>query len=266
MFDRYNRKISYLRISVTDRCNLRCTYCMPEEGVALKAHSDILAFDEIMEVVRIGVKLGINKIRLTGGEPLVRKDIAVLVEQIAHTKGISDLGLTTNGILLPRMAKELKKAGLKRLNISLDTLNNEKYTCITRKGRLEDVLEGIETALGLGFDPVKINFVRIKGVNEEDEQAVRKFCTEKGLKLRFIRQMNLASGEFYPVEGGEGGVCRVCNRLRLTADGFLVPCLFSDFGYSIRDLGIEESFYRALNSKPESGEISLKNQFYTIGG
>jgi len=266
MYDRYNRKISYLRISVTDRCNLRCTYCMPEEGVALKEHRDILDFDEIMAVVRTGVKLGISKIRLTGGEPLVRKNIASLVEQIAHTKGITDLGLTTNGILLPRMAKELKEAGLKRLNISLDTLNAEKYARITRRGKLEDVLEGIETAIALGFDPIKINFVRIKGLNEEDENEVKEFCRERGLKLRFIRQMDLERGEFYPVEGGEGGVCKVCNRLRLTADGYLIPCLFSDFGFSIREMGIEQAFSKALNNKPESGEVSIKHQFYNIGG
>ncbi|MFZ5941293.1 MAG: GTP 3',8-cyclase MoaA [Bacteroidota bacterium] len=266
MYDRFNRKINYLRISVTDRCNLRCTYCMPEEGVTLKNHRDILSFEEIMAVVGAGVKLGINKIRLTGGEPLVRKDIAGLVEQIIRTEGITDVGLTTNGTLLRGLANELREAGLKRLNISLDTLNSDKYTCITRKGRLDEVLEGIETAIRLGFDPIKINFVRIRGVNEDDEALVREFCREKGLSLRLIRQMNLAEGEFYPVEGGSGGVCKVCNRFRLTADGYIVPCLFSDYGYSIREMGIEQAFNKALNIKPESGETSVKNHFYSIGG
>jgi len=266
MYDRYDRKINYLRISVTDRCNLRCTYCMPEEGVVLKKHSDILSFEEIMEVVRTGVRLGIDKIRLTGGEPLVRRDIAGLVKQIVNTEGIRDVGLTTNGVLLSKMAGELKEAGLRRLNISLDTLDSEKYTCITRNGKLETVLEGIREARHLGFDPIKINFVRIKGVNEEDELKVREFCLENSLKLRFIRQMDLAAGEFYPVEGGNGGVCKVCNRLRLTADGYMVPCLFSDYGYNIREHGIEQAFYKALNRKPESGEHSLTKQFYNIGG
>lgn len=266
MLDQYNRNINYLRISVTDRCNLRCSYCMPEEGVDQKKHEDILSFEEILEVVETGVKLGINKIRLTGGEPLVRKDIAKLVQQINTIKGIDDIGLTTNGVLLARMAKELKTAGLKRLNISLDTLNDEKYACITRIGKLEDVLKGIDTAIELGFDPIKINFVRMKGENEEDETLVKAFCDEKGLKLRFIRQMNLKTGEFYPVEGGIGGVCKICNRLRLTADGYIVPCLFSDFGYSIREMGIEQAFFKALNKKPETGKTSINNQFYNIGG
>jgi len=266
MYDQYKRKINYLRISVTDRCNLRCIYCMPVEGIPHKKHSDILRFEEILEVVKVGMKLGINKIRLTGGEPLVRKDIANLVKQIISIEGIDDVGLTTNGVLLSRMAKELKEAGLKRLNISLDTLNKEKYTNVTRNGRLEDVLEGIDIAIKLGFAPIKINFVRIKGVNEEDEAEVKAFCSEKGLELRFIRQMNLSKGEFYPVEGGNGGICKICNRLRLTADGFIVSCLFSDFGYNIKEMGIEQAFMKALNKKPETGKTSLRNHFYNIGG
>jgi cyclic pyranopterin phosphate synthase len=266
MLDQYKRNITYLRISVTDRCNLRCSYCMPEEGLSMKNHSDILSFEEIVEVVKVGVKLGINKVRLTGGEPLVRKGLADLISQINDIDGIADIGLTTNGILLPKMAKDLKEAGLKRVNISMDTLNKEKFASITRIGKLEDVLNGIQTAQDLGFDPIKINFVRIKGVNEEDEAAVKAFCKENNLKLRFIRQMDLAKGEFEPVEGGDGGVCSICNRLRLTADGFMIPCLFSDYGYSIREIGIEEAFYRALNKKPESGQVSHKNKFYNIGG
>ncbi len=266
MLDRFNRNITYLRISVTDRCNLRCRYCMPEEGIALKDHRDILSFEEIIDVVNTGVKLGINKIRLTGGEPLVRKDVSKLIAMIKATEGIDDIGLTTNGTLLPVFAQDLWNAGLRRLNISLDTLNKAKYREITRTDKLNQVLEGIEVAKKSGFDPIKINFVRIPGVNEEDEKEVKAFCKQQGLKIRFIRQMDLSSGEFYPVEGGSGGTCKICNRLRLTADGKIIPCLFSDFGYSIRESGVEAAFYKALNMKPESGHVSKNHSFYNIGG
>jgi len=266
MFDRFNRRINYLRISVTDRCNFRCTYCMPAEGVPLKKHEEILSFDEITDVVKVGAQLGLTKIRLTGGEPLIRKDIAVLVKMLAEIEGITDIGLTTNGVFLPQLAKPLKAAGLSRVNISLDTMNPEKFREISRTGNLADVLKGIDTALEANFNPVKINFVRIPGVNEEDEKSVRAFCTEKGLQLRFIRQMNLEKGEFYPVEGGAGGVCEVCNRLRLTADGFLVPCLHSELRFNIREMGIEEAFKQAIQFKPEEGTGTKSHEFSNIGG
>jgi cyclic pyranopterin phosphate synthase len=266
MFDRFNRNITYLRISVTDRCNLRCRYCMPEEGVALKDHNEILSFEEITDIVKTGVKLGINKIRLTGGEPLVRKDVAELIRMIKAVDGIEDIGLTTNGTLLPKLAEDLWNAGLRRLNISLDTINKDKYREITRTGKLDEVLAGIEIARKLGFDPIKINFVRIPGVNEEDEKEVKQFCSKHGLKIRFIRQMDLATGKFYPVEGGSGGTCSICNRLRLTADGKIIPCLFSDVGYSTREFGIEEAFAKALHSNPKKGKISVNHNFYNIGG
>jgi GTP 3',8-cyclase len=266
MYDHFNREITYLRISVTDRCNLRCTYCMPEKGIQLKKHSDILSFEEIIDVIKAGVRLGINKIRLTGGEPLVRKGIETLVSKISEIEKINDTGLTTNGILLPKLAKKLREAGLNRVNISLDTLNPAKYRKITRVGSLKHVLNGIEAAQKAGFDPVKINFVRIKGVNEEDEAKVSEFCKQHNLELRYIRQMNLQSGEFYPVEGGMGGVCSHCNRLRLTADGYMIPCLFSDYGYNIKETGIEQAFYKALNKKPVNGKTAQKHNFYNIGG
>ena len=266
MFDHFNRRINYLRISVTDRCNFRCTYCMPAEGVPLKKHEDILSFGEITDVVRIGAKLGLTKIRLTGGEPLIRKDIAVLVKMLAEIDGITDIGLTTNGVFLPQLAKPLKAAGLNRVNISLDTMNHEKFREISRTGNLADVLKGIDAALEANFNPVKINFVRIPGVNEEDEKSIREFCTEKDLQLRFIRQMNLEKGEFYPVEGGAGGVCEICNRLRLTADGFLVPCLHSELRFNIREMGIEEAFKQAIQFKPEEGTGTKSHEFSNIGG
>jgi len=264
MFDHYNRIINYLRISVTDRCNLRCTYCMPEEGVTLKNHQDILSFEEIAKVVETGVRMGINKIRLTGGEPLVRKGIENLVEKISKIEGVEDIGLTTNGVLLSSMAEKLKKAGLNRVNISLDTLNPGKYKSITRLGNVTQVIKGIFAAKDAGLEPVKINFVRIKGVNKNDERDLADFCEKHGLELRFIRQMNLSGGEFYPVEGGKGGICEKCNRLRITANGYIIPCLFSDYGYSIKEWGIENAFYKALNKKPKNGKTANKHSFYNI--
>ena len=266
MYDRFNRRISYLRISVTDRCNFRCVYCMPAEGVPLKKHSEILSFDEIAEIVRIGAELGLKKIRLTGGEPLVRKDLPTLVKMIAAIDGIEEIALTTNGIFLPQLAKPLKAAGLNRVNISLDTLDAEKFSKITRGGDLYDVLKGIDAAIEAGLTPVKINFVRIPGENEDDEKAVREFCTDKNLQLRFIRQMNLKTGEFDAVEGGYGGICEVCNRLRLTADGFIVPCLHSGLRYNIRELGIRQAFQHAVEFKPEKGTGTESHEFSNIGG
>lgn len=266
MFDPYNRKINYLRISVTDRCNFRCEYCMPAEGVPQKDHNEILSFDEITDVVKYGVSQGISKIRITGGEPLVRKDLPQLIGMIADIDGINDVGMTTNGVLLPKYAHELKKAGLKRVNISLDTLDPERFRKITRIGDLDDVLKGIEAAQKAGLEPVKINFVRIPGENEKDEQEVREFCKKEGLSLRFIRQMNLKTGEFYPVSGGSGGICSVCNRLRLTADGNLVPCLHSELRFNIRELGIEKAYKKAIHLKPEKGIGTESHEFSNIGG
>ncbi len=266
MLDRFNRQINYLRISVTDRCNFRCEYCMPPEGVPLKNHKDILTFDEIADVVRFGAQQGISKIRITGGEPLVRKDLPKLIQKIAKIKGIEEVGMTTNGVLLKKYAKELKAAGLKRVNISLDTVDPEKFKKITRLGNLKDVLQGIDAALEAGLQPVKINFVRIPGENEEDEKAVLEFCKTKDIKVRFIRQMNLKTGEFYPVKGGSGGICSVCNRLRLTADGHIVPCLHSGLRFNIRELGIETAYRKAIELKPEKGIGTESHEFSNIGG
>ncbi len=159
MLDRYKRHINYLRISVTDRCNLRCTYCMPADGVKLMKHDDLLSFEEIESFTQLAVAKGISKVRLTGGEPLVRKNIVELVQRLASIEGLEDLALTTNGILLPQFAEDLKKAGLKRVNISLDTLNADRYCEITRTGNIKDVFKGIEAAQKAGFHPIKINIV-----------------------------------------------------------------------------------------------------------
>ena len=161
MLDRFNRKITYLRISVTDRCNLRCRYCMPEEGITLIDRSDILSFDQITDVVRVGSELGIRKIRITGGEPLVRKDLPALIAMIRKIKNIEEIGMTTNGALLDKYAGALKQAGLDRVNISMDTTDPEKYRHITRLGDLESVFRGIRAALDAGLTPVKLSLIHI---------------------------------------------------------------------------------------------------------
>ena len=166
MLDRQKRPVDYLRISVTDRCNLRCIYCMPPEGVEYKPHAEILRYEEIIRVVAAGAALGIKRVRLTGGEPLVRKGLPALIGSLAAIEGIEDISLTTNGTLLGPLAAELKEAGLGRVNISLDTLDPRKFRLVTRGGELERVWDGIEQALKLGLNPVKINVVVIKGLND----------------------------------------------------------------------------------------------------
>jgi len=266
MLDRYNRKINYLRISVTDRCNLRCVYCMPEEGIQLISHKEILSFEEITEIVKYCAGKGINKIRITGGEPLVRKGIVSFVSMISAIKGVDDLAMTTNGILLDQYAGDLAKAGLQRVNISLDTMDPEKYTTITRGGDIRNVLRGIEAAKSAGLVPVKINCVVFRSSDEPDARKVKQYCADNDLHIRYIHKMDLETGEFSIVEGGEGGDCEHCNRLRLTANGKIKPCLFSDLEFDVRDLGIEEAISLALKNKPEKGTLSCSNKFYNIGG
>ncbi|MFC2111094.1 GTP 3',8-cyclase MoaA [Bacteroidota bacterium] len=266
MYDLYNRKINYLRISVTDRCNLRCTYCMPESGIKLLGHTDIISFEEIVDVVQASVKIGIDKIRITGGEPLVRRGIVDLVKMIAEIPGINDFGLTTNGILLKKYAKELKEAGLHRVNVSLDTLDQEKYNQITRLGNIQHVIDGVFEAQKVGLNPVKINCVIKESSEEGDALEVAEFCRWNNLQIRFIHQMNLSLGHFSIVEGGNGGDCKICNRLRLTADGNIKPCLFNNREYNIREFGIEEAINKALKHKPKCGSINSSGEFYNIGG
>lgn len=267
MLDPYNRNITYLRISVTDRCNLRCTYCLPPgKKTVFLPESEILTVHEIHEIVKALVTYGIRKIRLTGGEPLYRPDIVDIVAAISSVPGIDDIGLTTNGILLPKHARQLYTAGLKRINISLDTLNFTKYAKITSGGRLTQILNAIATAKEVGFDPIKINCVRTEFFTASDKSELENFCRNNGLLLRFIRQMDLKKGSFWPVEGGDGGNCGVCNRLRLTANGYFKPCLFSNTAYSIREEGITGAFLHAIGNKPERGEQNLINRFSEIGG
>jgi len=270
MTDSFGRIINYLRISVTDRCNLRCIYCMPAEGVPVVAHEQILSYEQILAFTRYAVSRGICKVRLTGGEPLVRKDIIVLVRSLAAITGIKDLGMTTNGILLTEMARELKEAGLQRLNISLDTLNPDKYRELTRGGDLNRVLLGIRTARNAGFggpdSPIKLNCVILPDTGKEELVALCDFAREEGLKLQLIQYMDLKNGSFTRVDGGDGGDCPRCNRLRLTSTGILKPCLLSNAGYDIRTLGFEKALDTALRNKPEAGTYNSFETFNYLGG
>ena len=266
MYDRFNRNINYLRISVTDRCNLRCTYCMPEEGIQLLRHEDILSFDEIKDFTEVAVANGVTKVRITGGEPLVRKGIITLVRMISDIKGIKDLSMTTNGVLLKQFADELRAAGLHRVNISLDTIDPEKFKIITRTGDIIDVFEGINAAKNAGLIPVKINCVVKESKEEEEAKAVTRFCKDNNLEIRYIRQMDLVNGHFSMVEGGTGGDCSLCNRLRLTANGKLKPCLFNNIEFDIRELGFEKAIKLAVELKPECGSKNETGTFYNIGG
>lgn len=265
--DAFKRTINYLRISVTDKCNLRCTYCRPAEGVELIGHKDILSLEEMFEVAAHAVGMGIEKIRLTGGEPLVKKNIEFLVERIGALDGLRDFGMTTNGTMLRDYALKLKAGGLHRVNISLDTLDRERYREITRGGNLADALEGIEAAKDAGLAPIKLNVVVIPGVNEDERKSFLEFGRKNDVEVRFIRRMNLRSGERYGIESDTTvGQCDLCNRLRLTCTGDLKPCLFSEYNANVRVHGIERAFELALTNKPEFGETNRKELMHQIGG
>jgi len=239
---------------------------MPEEGITLLRHEDILSFDEIRDFTAVAVSKGVNKVRLTGGEPLVRRGIVSLVSMLSAIDGITDLSMTTNGVLLSQFAGDLKSAGLMRVNISLDTADEAKFAYITRGGSLNDVLKGIETAVKAGLIPVKINCVVKDSVDEPDAAGVTDFCRKNDLEIRYIRQMDLVKGHFYVVDGGTGGDCAICNRLRLTSDGKLKPCLFNDIEFDIRALGYDEALRLAGEHKPECGTKNFNGAFYNLGG
>jgi cyclic pyranopterin phosphate synthase len=215
LVDSFGRVHTDLRVSVTDRCNIRCQYCMPEEGVEFKPHAAILTFEEIQRTVRVAVKLGVRKLRLTGGEPLVRHGICQLVEMLAAIDGIDDLAMTTNGVLLAQYAESLKRAGIQRLNISLDTLSREKFREIARRDALPKVLEGIAAAGRAGFEHIKLNAVAMRGRSEDDVVPLARFARQQGLELRFI--------EFMPLDGENrwqsGHVLPGDEILRLLTDG-----------------------------------------------
>ena len=278
--DSFQRPINYLRISVTDRCNLRCVYCMPAEGVSLMSHKDILSYEEIYTIVKTAAELGINKVRLTGGEPLVRDGLPELLRMLRDIDTIDDISLTTNGTMLAQYAAELKQAGLQRVNISLDTLKANRFESITRCGKLEDTLSGIEAAKSAGLNPVKINVVVMSGINDDELPDFAAKTINEGWHVRFIELMPLNGDEpvvsklvsvsdmkrrldplgkmepcrvsvgngpakyFYlPNATGTIGFitpvtehfCYHCNRLRLTADGKLRPCLLSEEEIDLRE-------------------------------
>ncbi|HEY5506811.1 MAG TPA: GTP 3',8-cyclase MoaA [Coriobacteriia bacterium] len=341
--DGLGRRIDYLRISLTDRCNLRCVYCMPSEGVAWKDHAEILSFEEIERFASIAVEEGISKIRLTGGEPLVRKGVVEHVRRLHDITGIDAIALTTNATLLPRYAHDLRAAGLQRVNISLDSLDAEVYARVTRGGRLCDALAGLDSAFEAGFDPIKLNVVVVRSL-QQDLLGFARLTLERPLHVRFIEFMPIGStvpssgcradggvenrgwtpedtmpsdeivarlsaeaaaaglGKLAPVAkgaapGGWGpatyyrlpgalgtiGVisplshhfCAECNRLRLTADGRLRPCLFSDEELDVRtvlragsDDDVREVIRQALRDKPEShhARVGTDRRMSQIGG
>jgi GTP 3',8-cyclase len=191
LVDSFARVHDSLRISVTDRCNIRCFYCMPENGVEFMERAEILSFEEIERFVRVAARLGITKLRVTGGEPLVRKDLPALIRKLAAIPGIQDLALTTNAVLLSEMAAPLYEAGLRRLNIHLDTLDRQRFQHITRRDDLDRVLAGIESCLRLGYSPIKLNAVAVKGLTEPDIVPIAHYCRERGIEPRFIEFMPL---------------------------------------------------------------------------
>lgn len=271
----------YLRVSVTDRCNYRCIYCMPEDGICKQSHEQILRYEEILSVIKTAVAEGVEQVRITGGEPLVRGGIVDFIAEVARIPGLNDLTLTTNGALLTRYAEALKKAGLNRVNISLDSLNPETFKKITRVGNLDEVITGIDAAIAAGLRPVKLNTVLIPGVNDDEILSFVDFVVSRAISVRFIERMpfkavelppddqfiseeqvlatiakkyqleKVADGSFgpssdYRIAGSQAGVgfissrshpfCQRCTRLRLTSNGYLLPCLDSEVGVNVRGM------------------------------
>jgi len=320
--DSFQRPIDYLRISVTDRCNLRCIYCMPAEGINLFSHEDILSYEEIYRIATAAAELGIKKVRITGGEPLVRIGLSGLLRMLAQINTIDDIALTTNGTLLSQYADELKAAGLRRVNISLDTLKPDKFRLITRGGKLDDVLAGIDAAAAAGLNPIKINVVVMAGINDDELIDLARKTVDEGWHVRFIERMpfnkEMASSTFvsvneirehlavlgelepctfkgngparyYRLPRSKGTIgfitpisehfCFQCNRLRLTADGKLRPCLLSEQEIDLRQplrqgISAEELkklIKRAVESKPRQhklaqGCVPQDRPFSQVGG
>lgn len=312
LVDGYARRINYLRMSVTDRCNLRCVYCMPPEGIELTETKNILRYEEFLRIARIAVAHGVTSIRVTGGEPLVRKGIVEFLHELASIPGLEDLSLTTNGVLLKEYAQKLKDAGLRRVNVSLDSLKRERFHKITRGDNLQQVLDGLEEAHRAGLSPVKINMVVIKGFNDDEIVDFARLSLEKPYHVRYIEYMPFDTqagwqkdkcistrdikamveeslGPLEPVSAAPGGAgparryrfkgapgevgfispvsdhfCNSCNRLRLTSDGKLRTCLFSDHEIDVRtllrdgsnDSAIEALLFRACKEKPERHHIN----------
>lgn len=306
--DKFGRQHNYLRISVTDHCNLRCIYCMPEEGMEFEPAEHLLSDEEITNVVRVLADMGVSKIRLTGGEPLVRKGLDVLISMISQIPGIEDIALTTNGLFLASRAERLKKAGLTRVNISLDSLKPDRYKMITRGGDVTKVLAGIDACMKAGLSPIKLNVVLMKGINDDEIADFLALSYERNINVRFIEYMPIGHHDSqwkslylplqhvfdvcaekglsfapmstlegngpsanYQLEGAKGSFglihpisnhfCESCNRLRLTADGYIKPCLAWSEQFQVRgvigdDEAVRQMFLEALGTKPESHEMS----------
>ena len=305
MIDQFGRSVTYLRVSVTELCNLRCRYCMPEEGVCKKSHDDMLTEDELIRAVEAAASLGITKLRITGGEPLVKKNIVSICRRAAAVAGIREVCVTTNAILLPELAKPLREAGVRRLNLSLDTLKPEKYAYITRIGDLETFWEGFDAAMDAGFEKIKINAVLVGGFNDDEIVPLAELTKKYPVDMRFIEMMPMYdSGDFdssayipytrvleklpeaaavapdggvaklYRLPGAQGNIglispvsahfCGDCNRIRLTADGKVKPCLHSGAEYPLKGLdleGMRRQLEMAIRNKPLwHGELDVQHQ------
>ncbi|MCL5123248.1 MAG: GTP 3',8-cyclase MoaA [Deltaproteobacteria bacterium] len=325
LIDLHGRTIDYFRISITDLCNFRCIYCRPAEGVPLVSHSDILRYEEILRIAKVAKNLGMRKVRITGGEPLVRRGVLDFISRLVSETGLEDVALTTNGSKLQDMALSLRKAGLKRVNISLDTLRRDCFRSITGADELYRVLKGIEASLDVGFDPIKINVVLLKGINERDVPDFARLTIDKPVDVRFIERMPFgaeipppnspdsfsakdtlkiiesAFGKLNPVERSKldgpatmfkldgalgqigvidpvsGHFCGKCNRMRLTAKGFLRPCLLNPLEIDVRtflrtspdDSQMESFLEAAVLMKPASRFSNIEKidvGMNTIGG
>ncbi len=320
LVDSYDRVVDYIRISVTERCNFRCQYCMPEKPFSWVPKENLLSFEELFEFLKVAIDEGVKKVRITGGEPLLREDLDVFIKMIYDYKPDIDLAMTTNAYLLKGAAKKLKDAGLKRINVSIDTLKPEVAKQIAQKDVLENVLEGVNEALKVGLK-VKVNMVPMKGVNDGEIIDVLEYCKERGMTVRFIEYMEnthaskdlkgLKSSEvldilrqkysfedegfdgsspshYYRMDDGyrfgiiepyEDDFCKQCNRIRLTAEGFLIPCLYFDEAMSIADAVKKGDIKTAalvlkevVKNKPEKNrwggedDESSTRAFYETGG
>ncbi len=270
LLDTYGREIYYLRISVTDRCNFRCIYCMPSDGVEFKSHDQMLRYEDIANIALEAGKIGFYKIRLTGGEPLVKKNIEHCVALIKTTGYYRDICMTTNGSLLTYdKAVALKTAGLDRVTISLDTLDSEAFSRITRGGVITDVIRGIDAAQTAGFENTKINMVITRETTLDEIEQMRSFCMRNSVNLQLIHRFTLSDREdisISEVTAERPPKCSRCNRIRITADGFVKSCLFSDNEEKIDLDDIAGSLKRAIHNKPENGVACSTRSMNQIGG
>lgn len=267
MRDSFGREINYLRISVTDKCNLRCRYCMPANGIPHLRHDQVLRIGQFIAVVEAAAELGVSKVRLTGGEPLVRKGIVDLVGGIAAVPGIEKVAMTTNGTLLAPLAAPLKEAGLTHVNVSIDSLDPEAYAYITRGGRLEDAVAGALAAKRAGFEGIKVNTVVTEAsYAANDLEDLEAFCREHGFTLQRIAEYNLSEEKRDAIAFERPLPCVECNRIRLLSTGILKPCLHSDVEIPVDFSDITGSLKAAVAAKPERGTVCTNRSMVEIGG